>query len=245
MFNLSNKTALVTGASGDIGAAIARSLHGQGCFVALTGTRKTALEKVAEELGPKCKPISSDLSIPSNASHLIAQLNKDIGGIDILVNNAGITKDNLSLRMKDEEWADVLSLNLTATFKLSQAALRPMLKQRWGRIINITSVVAFTGNPGQVNYSASKAGLTGLTKSLAAETARRGITVNAIAPGMIDTRMTQALTDEQKSALVTKIPMNCLGTPKDIAAAATYLASDEASYITGHTLHVNGGMAMI
>jgi len=245
MFNLSNKTALVTGASGDIGAAIARSLHGQGCFVAVTGTRETALKEVAEDLGPRCKPITSDLSIPANASCLIAQLTKDIGGIDILVNNAGITKDNLSLRMKEEEWTDVLSLNLTSTFKLSQAALRSMLKKRWGRIINITSIVAFTGNPGQVNYSASKAGLTGLTKSLAAETARRGITVNAIAPGMIDTRMTQALTDEQKSTLVTKIPMNYLGTPKDIAAAAAYLASEEASYITGHTLHVNGGMAMI
>jgi len=245
MFNLSNKTALVTGASGDIGAAIACSLHEQGCFVALTGTRETALKRVADELGSRCKPIIMDLSKPANAASLIEQLGKDVGGLDILVNNAGSTRDNLSLRMKDEEWADVISLNLTAVFKLSQAALKSMLKQRWGRIINITSVVAFTGNPGQVNYSASKAGLTGLTKSLAAETARRGITVNAIAPGMIDTRMTQALTDEQKKTLIARIPMNCLGVPRDIAAAATYLASEEASYITGHTLHVNGGMAMI
>jgi 3-oxoacyl-[acyl-carrier protein] reductase len=245
MFNLSNKTALVTGSSGDIGAAIARALHGQGCFVALTGTRETALKKVAEELGSRCKPIIMDLSQPANATSLIQQLGKDIGGIDILVNNAGVTRDNLSLRMKDEEWTEVISLNLTTTFKLSQAALKFMLKQRWGRIINITSIVAFTGNPGQVNYSAAKAGLTGLTKSLAAETARRGITVNAIAPGMIDTRMTQALSEKQKNALITRIPMKSLGTPKDIAAAVIYLASEEASYITGHTLHVNGGMAMM
>ena len=245
MFSLANRTALVTGASGDIGAAIALRLHSQGCFVALTGTREDALQKVAKELGSRCKIIPTDLSNPNNASGLVKQLAENVTGPDILVNNAGITRDNLSLRMKDEEWIDVMSLNLTTTFKLCQAALKFMLKQRWGRIINITSVVGFTGNPGQANYAASKAGLTGLTKSLAAETARRGITVNAIAPGMIDTRMTQALSNEQKDSLRNKIPMNCLGTPEDIAVAALYLASNEASYITGQTLHINGGMAML
>ena len=245
MFSLANRTALVTGASGDIGAAIALRLHSQGCFVALTGTREDALQKVAKELGSRCKIIPTDLSNPNNASGLVKQLAENVTGPDILVNNAGITRDNLSLRMKDEEWIDVMSLNLTTTFKLCQAALKFMLKQRWGRIINITSVVGFAGNPGQANYAASKAGLTGLTKSLAAETARRGITVNAIAPGMIDTRMTQALSNEQKDSLRNKIPMNCLGTPEDIAVAALYLASNEASYITGQTLHINGGMAML
>lgn len=245
MFDLSEKTALVTGASGDIGAAIARALHKQGCFVALTGTRQTALEKLERELGTRCTTLVADLSLPENSAKIIADVAKNISPIDILVNNAGVTRDNLSLRMKDDEWAEVITLNLTCTFKLSQAALKTMLKRRWGRIINITSVVAFTGNPGQVNYSASKAGLTGFTKSLAAETARRGITVNAIAPGMIDTRMTQALSQDQKDSLVAKIPMNSMGRPEDIAAAAIYLASSEASYITGHTLHVNGGMAMI
>ena len=245
MFNLANRTALVTGASGDIGASIAQTLHNQGCLVVLTGTREDALQKVARELGSRCKVVPTDLSDPSNAAKLLEQLGEDIAGLDILVNNAGITRDNLSLRMKDEEWTEVMSLNLTTTFKLCQAALKFMVKQRWGRIINITSVVAFTGNAGQANYAASKAGLTGLTKSLAAETARRGITVNAIAPGMIDTRMTQVLNDKQKDALLNRIPMNSLGTPEDIAAAALYLASSEASYITGQTLHINGGMAML
>jgi 3-oxoacyl-[acyl-carrier protein] reductase len=246
MFDLSGKTALVTGASGGIGAAIARALHAQGATVILSGTRAEQLGNLATELGDRAFTVPCNLAIISEADGLVAKAEAAGGNpIDILVNNAGITRDNLSLRMKDDEWDQVIAVNLTAPFRLSRAVLRQMLRKRWGRIINITSIVGATGNPGQANYAAAKAGLAGLTKSLAAEVAARNITVNCIAPGFISTAMTDALTAEQKSAILPRIPAGRMGEAGEVASAVVYLASSEAGYITGMTLHVNGGMAMI
>jgi len=245
MFELSEKRALVTGASGGIGASIARHLHRQGATVALSGTRTEALEALAGELGEGTHVVASNLRDADGPQQLVSDTEGAMGGIDILINNAGITRDNLAMRLKDEDWQEVLDVNLTASFKLSRAVLRGMMKQRWGRIIGITSIVGVTGNPGQANYAASKAGMIGMSKSLAAEAASRGITVNCIAPGFIVTAMTDALNDDQKGGLTERIPAGRLGEPDDIGAAAAFLASDEASYITGQTLHVNGGMAMI
>jgi 3-oxoacyl-[acyl-carrier protein] reductase len=246
MFDLSGKTALVTGASGGIGTAIAGALHAQGARVVLSGTRAENLQNLAAQLGDRASMVPCNLAIAAEVDGLIAKSEAAGGGpIDILVNNAGITRDNLFLRMKDDEWDQVIAVNLTAPFKLSRAALRQMLRRRWGRIINITSVVGATGNPGQANYAAAKAGLAGLTKSLAAEVAARNITVNCIAPGFIATAMTDALTAEQNSAILARIPAGRIGVPAEVASAVVYLASSEAGYITGLTLHVNGGMAMI
>ncbi len=246
MFDLSGKTALVTGASGGIGAAIARALHGQGARVVLSGTRAEQLGKLAAELGDRVFTVPCNLAIPSEVDGLIAKAEAAGGAaIEILVNNAGITRDNLFMRMKDDDWDQVIAVNLTAPFKLSRTVLRQMLRKRWGRIINITSIVGATGNPGQANYAAAKAGLVGLTKSLAAEVAARNITVNCIAPGFISTAMTDVLTAEQKSAILPRIPAGRIGETQDVASAVVYLASNEAGYITGATLHVNGGMAMI
>ena len=245
MFDLGNKNALITGASGGIGGSIARALYQHGANVTLSGTRRTALEEIAAELGERAYVATCNLAHGEAPTNLIETAQAKMGSVDILVNNAGITRDRLALRIKDDDWHDVLELNLTSAFKLSRAALRGMVKRRWGRIINISSIVALTGNPGQANYAAAKAGLIGLTKSLAAETARRGITVNAVAPGMINTPMTRALTEAQQTALRDQIPTGRLGEPEDVAAGTIYLASDEAAYVTGQTLHINGGMAMI
>ena len=245
MFDLSGKTALVTGATGGIGAAIARTLHAQGAAVALSGTRSEVLETLAAELGERVAVTPCNLSDPEATAALPGQAEAALGGLDILVNNAGLTRDNLALRMKDEDWQTVLDVNLTAAFRLSRAALRGMMKRRWGRIVSITSVVGVTGNPGQTNYAASKAGLIGMSKSLAAEVASRGVTVNCVAPGFIETPMTDALNDEQKQRILTAVPAGELGRPEDVAAAVAYLASGEGGYVTGQTLHVNGGMAML
>lgn len=246
MFNLQGKTALVTGASGGIGGAIVKALAAQGARVALSGTRVEALEKVRAELGGDHPITPCNLSDPAAVDALIGQAEAALGGrLDILVANAGITKDGLLLRMKDEDFQSVLKVNLESYFRLSRAALKNMMKNRWGRIIAITSVVGVTGNPGQANYAASKAGMIGFTKALAAEVASRNVTANCIAPGFISSPMTDVLNEAQKSALMTKIPAGRLGEGGDVAAAAVYLASDEASYMTGQTLHVNGGMAMI
>jgi 3-oxoacyl-[acyl-carrier protein] reductase len=245
MFDLTGKSALVTGASGGLGGAIARALHGQGAAVGLSGTRRDALDALAGELGDRAHVLACDLSDAEAVAALVGQARDAMGALDILVNNAGLTRDGLALRMKDDDWAAVIEVNLSAAFRLSRAALRGMMKQRWGRIINVTSVVGVTGNPGQANYAASKAGLIGMTKAIAAEVAGRGITVNCLAPGMIDTAMTQALSDDQREALRERIPAGRLGEAADIAAGAVYLASAEAAYVTGQTLHINGGMAMI
>ena len=246
MFDLTGKTALVTGASGGIGGAIAKSLHGQGAKVVLSGTRAEALEAVRAELGEGAFIAPANLSDIASVEALTKSAEEAAGGsIDILVNNAGITKDNLFMRMKDDEWDQVIAVNLTAAFRLSRAVLRGMMKKRWGRIIQITSVVGATGNPGQGNYAAAKAGLVGMTKSLAAEVASRNITVNAVAPGFIQTAMTDVLTDQQKEMIAARIPAGRMGLPDEIAAAVTYLASQEAAYVTGETIHINGGMAMI
>jgi len=246
MFDLTGKTALVTGASGGIGGAIAKALHGQGARVVLSGTRAEALEAVRSELGEGAFIVPANLSDIASVEALPKLAEEAAGSpIDILVNNAGITKDNLFMRMKDEEWDQVIAVNLTAAFRLSRAVLRGMMKKRWGRIIQITSVVGATGNPGQANYAAAKAGLVGMTKSLAAEVASRNITVNAVAPGFIQTAMTDVLTDQQKEMISGRIPAGRMGAPGEIAAAVAYLASQEAAYITGETIHVNGGMAMI
>jgi 3-oxoacyl-[acyl-carrier protein] reductase len=244
MFDLTGKTALVTGASGGIGVEIARALHGQGAVVALSGTRRAALDVLAAELGERAHVLPADLANPEAAGELIAAAEAAMGKIDILVNNAGLTKDGLALRMSDADWAKVLDVDLAAPFRLSRAALKFMLRRKDGRIINIGSVVGSTGNPGQANYAAAKAGLIGLTKALAQEVASRGITVNLIAPGFIATPMTDALNEAQRKALQEKIPLGRLGAPGDIAASVVYLASEEAGWITGATLHVNGGMAM-
>jgi 3-oxoacyl-[acyl-carrier protein] reductase len=245
MFDLTGRTALVTGASGGIGGAIAKALHAQGATVALSGTRREALEKVAAELGDRTHVLPCDLGDPAATEALVKEAEAAMGKLDILVNNAGLTRDNISMRMKDEEWQKVLDVNLTAGFRLARAAMRGMMKRRWGRIIGITSVVGVTGNPGQANYAAAKAGMIGMTKALAQELASRSITVNTVAPGFIETAMTDGLTEEQKAQILPRVPMGKLGSGGDIAAAVVYLASDEAGYMTGQTLHVNGGMAMI
>ena len=245
MFDLTGKGALVTGASGGIGSDIARALHGQGATVALSGTRKEALDALASELGERTHVLPCNLSDAAAVDALPKQAEEALGNLDILVNNAGLTRDNLFMRMKDEEWDEVIRVNLTAAFRLSRGVLRGMMKRRWGRIIGITSVVGVTGNPGQGNYAASKAGMIGMTKSLAQEVASRNITANCIAPGFIRSAMTDALNEEQQSRIMSTIPAGRLGEASEIAAAAVYLASEEAAYVTGQTLHVNGGMAMI
>ena len=246
MFDLSGKTALITGASGGIGGAIAKALHGQGAKVVLSGTRVEALEALRGELGGNAFIAQANLSDIASVEALPKAAEEAAGSpIDILVNNAGITKDNLFLRMKDDEWDQVIAVNLTAAFRLSRAVLRGMMKKRWGRIIQVTSLVGATGNPGQGNYAAAKAGLVGMTKSLAAEVASRNITANAVAPGFIQTAMTDVLTDEYKKMIDQRIPAGRMGLPAEIAAAVVYLASEEAAYVTGETLHINGGMAMI
>jgi 3-oxoacyl-[acyl-carrier protein] reductase len=246
MFDLTGKIALVTGASGGIGGAIAKALHGQGATVVLSGTRAEALEAVKAELGSRAFIAPANLSDIASVEALPKAAEAAAGGgIDILVNNAGITRDNLFMRMKDDEWDQVIAVNLTAAFRLSRAVLRGMMKKRWGRIIQITSVVGATGNPGQGNYAAAKAGLVGMTKSLAAEVASRNITVNAVAPGFIQTAMTDVLTDQQKQTIATRIPAGRMGLPEEIAAAVVYLASLEAAYVTGETIQINGGMAML
>jgi 3-oxoacyl-[acyl-carrier protein] reductase len=245
MFDLDGKTALVTGASGGLGAAIARVLHGAGAKVVLSGTRRPALDALAEELGPRAFVVLADLADPAAGDGLVKAAEEAAGPVDILVNNAGLTRDQLAMRMKDEDWQKVIDVDLTAGFRLARAALRGMMKRRWGRIIGITSVVGVTGNPGQANYAAAKAGMIGMSKALAAEIASRGITVNCVAPGFIATAMTEALSEDQKSRIAATVPMGRMGTPAEVAACVLFLASDEARYVTGHTLHVNGGMAMI
>lgn len=245
MFDLTGKSALVTGASGGIGAAIARAMHGAGAAVALHGTRVQPLKELAAELGERAHVTPANLSDPDAVAALPKQAAEALGSVDILVNNAGITRDNLFMRMSDDEWDQVLAVNLTAAFRLSKAVLRGMMKARWGRIIGITSVVGVTGNPGQGNYAAAKAGMIGMSKSLAAEVASRNVTVNCVAPGFIETAMTEKLADDQKTKIMTQIPAGRMGTSEEVAAATLFLASPEASYVTGQTIHVNGGMAMI
>lgn len=245
MFDLTGKTALVTGASGGIGGAIARALHAQGASVALSGTRAEALEAVASELGDRAYVTPANLGDPASVEALVGAAEAALGQIDVLVNNAGLTRDGLAMRMKDEDWQQVLDVNLTAAFRLSRGVLRGMMKRRNGRIIGITSIVGVTGNPGQANYAASKAGMIGMSKALAQEVASRGITVNCIAPGFITSAMTDALNDAQKEGLLKGIPAGRMGETDEIAAGCIYLASDEAAYVTGQTLHINGGMAMI
>ena len=244
MFDLSGRTALVTGASGGIGGAIARQLHAQGAAVVLAGRRRDALAALAEALGEKARIEVAELAEPEAAQQLIEAADA-AGGVDVLINNAGLTRDNLAVRMKDEDWQTVLEVNLSAGFRLIRAALRGMMRRRWGRIVNVTSIVAQTGNPGQANYAAAKAGMIGLTKSLAAEVASRGVTVNCVAPGFIETPMTDALSEQQRARLLERVPVGRLGSTADVAAAVGYLVSEEAAYVTGQTLHVNGGMAMI
>ena len=245
MFDLTGKTALVTGASGGIGGAIAEALHAAGATVALSGTREAPLRALADRLGERAHVVTANLGDAESVLALPKAAAEAMGSIDILVNNAGITRDNLFMRMSDDEWAQVLDVNLTSTFKLSRAVLRGMMKARGGRIVNITSVVGATGNPGQGNYAAAKAGVVGMSKSLAYEVASRGITVNCVAPGFIETPMTDKLTDDQKGKILTQIPAGRMGSAEEIAAAVLYLSSPEASYVTGATLHVNGGMAMV
>ena len=245
MFDINGKKALITGASGGIGGAIAKMLNEAGAEVAISGTRLESLEALSDTLGGNTQIFQCNLSDPLAIENLLKGTAEKMGGIDILVNNAGITRDNLFMRMSDEEWKTVLDINLTATMKLCKGVMRGMMKNRWGRIINISSVVASTGNPGQANYAASKAGMVGMSKSLAYEVASRGITVNIIAPGFIETPMTEKLNEDQKTNILTQIPAGRMGTATEIASAALYLASLEASYLTGATLHINGGMAMV
>lgn len=245
MFDLTGKCALVTGASGGIGGAIVTALHGAGATVALSGTREDPLKALAAELGDRAHVLPCNLSDAEAVDALPKQAIEAMGALDILVNNAGITRDQLFMRMSDDEWQSVLDVNLTSTMRLCRGVMRPMMKARWGRIINISSIVGATGNPGQANYAASKAGMVGMTKSIAYEVASRGITANAIAPGFIATAMTDKLTDEQKEKINVQIPAARMGQPEEIAAAVLYLASPEAAYVTGATLHVNGGMAML
>ncbi len=245
MFDLTGRKALITGASGGIGGAIARSLHARGATVALSGTRAEALDALRDSLGDRAQSLTCNLGDTAAVDALPGRAEEALGGLDILVSNAGITRDNLFMRMKDDEWDQVIAVNLSATFRLMRACLRGMMKRRYGRLISITSVVGVTGNPGQGNYAASKAGIIGMSKALAQEVASRNITVNCIAPGFIETAMTEALTDAQKELILGVIPAGRMGTAEEIASAAVYLASEEASYVTGQTLHVNGGMAMI
>ena len=245
MFNLTGKTALVTGASGGLGGAIARALYGQGATVALSGTRREALEALAGDLGSRAHVLPCDLGDAAAVEALVPAAEGAMGSLDILVNNAGVTRDNLFMRMKDAEWDTVIAVDLTAAFRLSRACLKGMMRRRFGRILSVTSIVGVTGNPGQGNYAAAKAGLIGMSKALAAEVASRGITVNCIAPGFIASPMTDVLNDKQRESILGSVPMGRLGAGADIGAAAVYLASEEAAYITGQTLHVNGGMAMI
>lgn len=245
MFNLENKSALVTGATGGIGEAIARALHAQGATVGISGRKEDKLKALAADLGDRVFVLPADLSTPEAAADLAKRAEEAMGQVDILVNNAGLTRDNLSMRMKDEEWQGVIDVNLTSPFMLAKALQRGMMKRRWGRIINIASVVGVTGNPGQCNYVASKAGMIGWSKAMAQEVASRGITVNCIAPGFIATAMTDALNDQQKEAINGRIPAGRMGGPEDIAAASVYLSAEETGYVTGQTIHVNGGMAMI
>jgi len=245
MFDLTGKFALVTGATGGIGGAVAEALHKQGATVALSGTREAVLQELAGKLGSRAHVVPCNLADAEAVNGLIGKAEAAMGQVDILVNNAGITRDGLAMRMKDEDWQTVLDVNLSAAFRLARASLKGMMKRRWGRIVSITSVVGATGNPGQLNYAAAKAGLTGMTKSLAQEVASRNITANCVAPGFIQTAMTDVLTDQQKEMISQKIPAGRLGQSPEIAAAVLYLASEEAAYVTGQTLHVNGGMAMI
>jgi 3-oxoacyl-[acyl-carrier protein] reductase len=245
MFDLTGKTALVTGASGGLGQAVARAFHARGATVALTGTREEALRALADGLGGRAHVLACDLADAESLAALPKRAEAAMGSVDILVNNAGLTRDNLFLRMSDADWDLVLSVNLTAAARLSRAVLRGMMKARWGRIVNVSSVVGATGNAGQANYAAAKAGLVGFSKALAQEVAGRGITVNCVAPGFIATAMTDRLTDDRRAAILSQVPAGRMGTPEEIAAAVLYLASPEAAYVTGATLHVNGGMAML
>ncbi|BAF90311.1 MULTISPECIES: 3-oxoacyl-[acyl-carrier-protein] reductase [Azorhizobium] len=245
MFDLSGKTALVTGATGGLGGAIAKALHAQGATVAISGTRREALDALAGELKDRVHVLPCNLGVAEEVEKLVPDAEAAMGVVDILVNNAGITRDNIFMRLTDEAWEQVLNVNLTSAFRLSRAAVRAMMRRRTGRIISITSIVGVTGNAGQGNYAAAKAGMIGMSKALAQEVASRGVTVNCIAPGFIATPMTDALNDKQREAILKSVPAARLGTPEDIAAACVYLASDEAAYVTGQTLHVNGGMAMI
>jgi 3-oxoacyl-[acyl-carrier protein] reductase len=245
MFDLTGKTALITGATGGIGAAIATALHGAGATIAISGTRAAVLEELKSAMGDRVHMVPCNLSDAADVEKLVPAAEAAMGPVDILVNNAGITRDGLSIRMKDEDWAAVLDVNLTASFRLCRAAMRAMMKKRWGRIVNITSVVGVTGNAGQANYVASKAGVIGLSKSLALELASRNVTVNCVAPGFIATPMTNVLNEKQKEGILGKIPAGRLGTANEVAAATLFLASNEAAYVTGQTLHVNGGMAMV
>ena len=245
MFDLAGKKALVTGASGGIGEAIARALHRQGAEVGISGTRRDALEKIAGELADRVHVLTCNLASQEEVEQLVPRAEETLGQIDILVNNAGVTRDNIFVRLSDEDWNHVMAVDLTAAFRLMRAAGRGMMRRRYGRIIGITSVVGTTGNAGQGNYAAAKAGMTGMSKALAQELAPRNVTVNCVAPGFIDTAMTRALTQKQRETFLAKIPAGRLGTPEDVAAAVLFLASMEAGYVTGHTLHVNGGMAMI
>ena len=245
MFDLTGRTALVTGATGGIGGAVAKALHAQGATVAISGTRRELLDKLAGELSERAHVLPCNLADTAEVEALVPAAEKTMGQLDILVANAGITRDNLFVQLRDEDWDEVINVNLTATFRLARAATKLMMRKRFGRIIAITSVVGVTGNPGQANYTASKAGLIGLIKTLGAEYARRNVTANCIAPGFIKTPMTDALNEKQREAILARVPAGRLGTPEDVAAAAVYLASNEAAYVTGQTIHINGGMAMI
>jgi 3-oxoacyl-[acyl-carrier protein] reductase len=245
MFDLSGKTALVTGATGALGGAIARALHGQGATLAVSGTRREQLDRLADDLGERVHVFPCDLTDTAQVEALVPAVEEKLEKLDILVANAGVNRDNLFVQLTDDDWDKVIAVNLTATFRLARAAVKSMMRRRFGRVIGISSVVGFSGNPGQGNYTASKAGLVGMLKSVAWEYARRNVTANCIAPGLITSAMTDRLNDKQREAILAKVPMAKLGSPEDVAAAAVYLASDEAGYITGQTIHVNGGMAMI
>jgi 3-oxoacyl-[acyl-carrier protein] reductase len=245
MFDLTGRTALVTGASGGIGSAIAQALHGRGAAVALSGTRRDALDALAASLQERVHVLPCDLADKAQVEELVPQAETAMGKLDVLVANAAVTRDNLFVQLRDEDWDAVLAIDLTATFRLARAAVRGMMRRRFGRVIGITSIVGVTGNPGQVNYSAAKAGMTGMMKSIAQEYAKRGVTANCIAPGFIATPMTDKLNEKQREAILARVPAGRLGTPAEVAAASVYLASDEGAYVTGQTLHVNGGMAMI